>query len=174
MAQCADLGKGKTIHSKGQLQHFGAIVDDTSRQVGGRQCIMTPEGHVVPIHVRDGLPRMDMRPASDADMDQCPHVWLTSDSPWDLTVLDNEYEVDETFYDAIMEDPDVVERPEQRDPRVDDFGFLCSREDYEVMFKAQDEFIEANSNHWEEPLEVFYDFPCHGNPSPGSRWFVCA
>ena len=142
MAQYADLGKGQTIHSKGQMQHFGAIVDDTSRQAGGRQCIITQEGYVLPIHIRDGLPRIDMRPPTDKELEKYPHVFITSDSAWDPTVLDNEY--DEVFYDAIMEDPEVSQRREQRDPRIDDHGFLRSREDYEVLFKAQDAFISAN------------------------------
>ena len=30
MSQCADLGTGKSIHSKGQLEHCGLIVEDTS------------------------------------------------------------------------------------------------------------------------------------------------
>ena len=36
MAQYADLGRGKTIHSKGQIQNFGHIVKDTSRLAGGQ------------------------------------------------------------------------------------------------------------------------------------------
>ena len=28
--QCAELKTGKTVHSKGQSEHFGMIVDDTS------------------------------------------------------------------------------------------------------------------------------------------------
>ena len=154
MAQYADLGKGKTIHSKGQMEHFGAIIDDKSRQANGRQCIITHEGYVLPLHVRDGLPRLDMRPPTDDELDKYPHVYLTSDTAWDPTVLDNEY--DESFYDAVMEDPEVTTRREQRDPRIDDRGYLRDRDSYVALFEAQDEFIRVNSNFTVRE-EVFYD-----------------
>ena len=47
---------GRTIHSKGQLESFGLIVDDKSSQLGGSQCIITNEGHAIPLHIRGGLP----------------------------------------------------------------------------------------------------------------------
>ena len=37
MPQYAELGEGKTIHSKAQLEHFGALVDDTAKSSGGNQ-----------------------------------------------------------------------------------------------------------------------------------------
>ena len=55
VSQHAELKSGKTVHSKGQSEHFGMIVDDKSRACGGKQCMIAPEGHAVPIHVRDGL-----------------------------------------------------------------------------------------------------------------------
>ena len=64
-----------------------------------------PEGYTIPIHVRDGLPRMDMQIPTDAEMDEYPHVFITADSTWDPSVLDNEFE--EEFYDAVMELPEV-------------------------------------------------------------------
>ena len=155
MGQYADLGEGKTIHSKGQMEHFGALVDDTSRSAGGRQMIVTSEGYCIPIHIRDGLPRIDMRPPTDEELETLPHVYLTSDSPWDPSVLDNEY--DEDFYDAVQEDPDVVSRRETRDPRVDGHGFLRKREDYHALFKAQDEFIRAQTATLTPHEEIFYD-----------------
>ena len=51
MLQYAVLGTGKTIHSKGQMEHFGVVVDDRSRRNGGKQCVLTPEGYVVPISI---------------------------------------------------------------------------------------------------------------------------
>jgi len=83
---------------------------------------------------------MDLQKPTQADLERCHHVFLTSDAPWDPTVLDNEY--DEQFYDAIMDDPEVVRRREERDPRVDDFGYLRARESYTAAFN-QDEFIQA-------------------------------
>ena len=118
--------------------------------------MITAEGYVIPINIRDGLPRIDMRPATDDDLSRYPHVYITADTPWDQSVLDNEFDDDE-FHDAIMEDPDVVDRREQRDPRVDDHGFLRSREHYQVLFEAQDAFIQEKKTIWDEREDVFYD-----------------
>ena len=145
MSQYANLGRGKTIHSKGQMENFGLVVDDRSRRLhGGNQCIITQEGYVIPIHIRDGLPRFDMRPPTDEEMEKYPHVFITSDAPWDPHCLDEEFS--EEFHDTVMELPEVVERRENRDPRVDDQGNLRrTYDDYQALFRAQDEFIAANA-----------------------------
>ena len=48
MSQYANLGSGTLIHSKGQMEHFGILVDDKSRVTGGNQCVITAEGYVLP------------------------------------------------------------------------------------------------------------------------------
>jgi len=106
---------GRTIHSKGQLEAFGVLVDERSRIAGGTQCVVTNEGYVVPLRVRDGLSYMDMSPPSDNDLLTLPHVYFCADSRWDPSCLDNEDSVD-----AI---PSVaLERRDAHDRRVDDFG----------------------------------------------------
>lgn len=108
---------GRTIHSKGQLESFGIVVDDKSASVGGSQCLITNEGYVVPIHIRDGLPYIDMSVPTDGDMASYPHVFLCSDSPWDPTILDGEFQADS------FETPSVAtERRDNQDPRVSDLG----------------------------------------------------
>ena len=82
---------GRTIHSKGQLEAFGLYVDDKSRNAGGSQCIVTNEGYIVPLNIRDGLPYLSMSPPSDEDVASLPHVFFTADTTWDPTVLDNEF-----------------------------------------------------------------------------------
>ena len=60
MSQYAHSSKGKTIHSKSLLESFGCSVHDSALRAGGKQCIYTPEGYVIPLHVRHGLFYMDM------------------------------------------------------------------------------------------------------------------
>ena len=49
------------------------------------------------------------------------------------------------------------------DPRVDDCGFLHSCQDYEILFRAQDEFFAANANTTTEmKQEVYYDASTSG------------
>jgi len=100
--QYAHLGKGKTIHSCGQLEHFGNKVDDRSKRVGGKQLIVSHDGYAIPLSVRGGLAYLDMRPCTDEEMDEYPHVILTSDSEWNPTVLDQEAD-DMDWFDALQD-----------------------------------------------------------------------
>ena len=36
MLQCKNYGLGQTVHSKGQMEHFGVIIDNESRNAGGK------------------------------------------------------------------------------------------------------------------------------------------
>ena len=111
---------GCTIHSKGQLQSFGLLVDDTAVSVGGSQSIVTNEGYVIPLHVHDGLPYFDMTYPTETDMDTLPHVFFTADAPWDPSSLDGEY----------PDDPDAAlphaatSRRETQDSRVNSTGWI--------------------------------------------------
>jgi hypothetical protein len=89
--QYAYLGKGKTIHSSGQLEHFKHEVWDKSKKVGGQQCIITPDGIVLPLAMRSGLPYLDMKVPTLQEIEDIPHIHLTADTPWDPCVLDAEF-----------------------------------------------------------------------------------
>ena len=76
--QYAIVGKGKTIHSSNQLKSFGVQIDDTPRKLKGSQCIKHPDGYVIPLSIRNGLPYMDMKCPSEDEMNEYPHVIFTS------------------------------------------------------------------------------------------------
>ena len=56
--QYAYYGEGNTIHSALQMEAFGLQVDEKSRRskYPGRQRITTPDGYVIPLSIRNGLP----------------------------------------------------------------------------------------------------------------------
>ena len=115
----AGYNKGHTIHSKGQLESFGCKIDDTSRAVGGSQRIITPDGYIIPLSIRRGLPYMDVRPPTDEELesDEIPHVWLTADEDkWDPTILDNEYTAEH------IDDAESALEGFELDPTVNDYG----------------------------------------------------
>ena len=89
--QYAHYGIGRTIHSTNQLKSFGLEVTDTPRALKGRQQIHHPDGYVIPLSIRNGLPYMDMSPPTDNDLEAHPHVFFTSDDTWDPNSLDDEY-----------------------------------------------------------------------------------
>ena len=49
MLQYVNYGIGQMVHSKGQMEHFGVVIDNKSRNAGGKQCIIMPEGYTIPI-----------------------------------------------------------------------------------------------------------------------------
>ena len=95
MSQYAKHDHGKTIHSKNQLEHFRCVVLDTAKRHGGKQALYTPEGYIVPMHMRNGLFYIDMKPPSDTDMLQYPHTFTTTNHEWDPSIFDDEYHHDE-------------------------------------------------------------------------------
>jgi Reverse transcriptase (RNA-dependent DNA polymerase) len=114
--QYAHVGTGYSIHSSNQLRQFGIVVDDNPRCFSANgQTIRTPEGHFIPLSLRNGLPYMDMSPPTDNDMATYPHVTFTSDMPWDPHVLDDEYPVDQL--------PDTSDdTPSYRPDSLNDYG----------------------------------------------------
>ncbi|KAL7573666.1 hypothetical protein ACA910_008353 [Epithemia clementina (nom. ined.)] len=86
------LGKGRSIHSSGQLEWMGLKVDERSVLVGGRQRIKTLQNHIIPISIKGGLAYIQLvgRP-TDQDMDTYPHVFFTNPADWDPALLDYEF-----------------------------------------------------------------------------------
>jgi hypothetical protein len=91
--QYAHHGSGKTIHSVSQLRQFGTIVDDTPRNFGGRQCLETLDGYIIPLSVRSGLSFMDMSPPTKTELETYPHVFFTSDTDWNPHDISDEYSI---------------------------------------------------------------------------------
>jgi hypothetical protein len=101
MHQYAYTGKGGTIHSSGQLEWCGNDVNDRSIKIdGGRQRLTTPDGYVIPIDVKRGLPYIMMRPFTDKEFEELPHVLWTSEDDWDPTSLDTVISDDPNWYEV--------------------------------------------------------------------------
>ena len=138
--QYANYGKGKSIHSVHQLQSFGNVVDTTAKSFGGRQCLTTPCGYFIPLHIRDGLAYMDMRAPTEKEMSELPTVFFTSDAEWNPKHVDNEWSEQEIvqalgesgFDNGLYGD------------RINDFGELTSITDYEAKWD-RDLFIGYNA-----------------------------
>jgi hypothetical protein len=68
MHQYGYTGKGKTIHSCGQLEWYKNDVNDKSTKVlGGLQRIQTNDGYIISINIKVGLPYVKMRPYTDEE-----------------------------------------------------------------------------------------------------------
>lgn len=115
--QYAYTGKGRSIHSSGQMEAFKQLVFDKSIKVGGKQRIETVDGYIIPINFRNGLPFINMRPYKDKEWDSLPHVTITGDTDWDPTILDHEMEDEEEWANLLKEPPNIVP-----DPLFDEVG----------------------------------------------------
>lgn len=117
MHQYAYVGKGKTIHSCGQLEAHKQTVHDKSIKVGRKQHIETLDGYIIPLNIRQGLPYMTIRPFTDAEWEQLPQVILTADIDWNPSILDCEQEDNEEWFNAMEDLPTLTP-----DPLFDEYG----------------------------------------------------
>jgi hypothetical protein len=102
------MGHVKTIHSARQLDFSGHTVDEKSCKVGGLQRITSKNGYIIPITITNGLPYISMHPPTDHELATLPQEIMTSPSPWNPSILDNDYDTDDDdFFDSIEERPDV-------------------------------------------------------------------
>jgi hypothetical protein len=159
MHQYAYTGKGGTIHSSGQLEWCGNNVNDCSIKIdGGRQRLTTSDGYVIPIDVRRGLPYITMRPFTDEDFEELPHVLWTSEDDWDPASLDSVISDDPNWYKAEPSSP-------LPDPMYDEYGEFCGRvlinqHEWQVhYFDALDTKPGPDDDKFHDTLEQFADDP---------------
>ncbi len=89
MRQYAYHGRGRTIHSSGQIEWNKNTVDDRSIACNGRQIIKVLDGYILPLDIINGLPYLHMVPNTDAEFDTLPHIVLTSSAKWNPRCLDH-------------------------------------------------------------------------------------
>ena len=86
-----------------------------------------------------------MRKPTRHELATLPYVYLTSDASWEPSVLDSEFE----FQDSLIELPEVVEHRNNRDARIDNFGNLQIYEEFSAAVTHQDAegdvFFDATS-----------------------------
>jgi hypothetical protein len=125
--------------------------------VGGKQCITTLDGYIIPFTIKDGLPYMEMTYPTDEDLLKYPHVVLTSDMDWDPSCLD----CDGDDIDVFEDDTDDYD-----DNRIDSIGNYTGRvvnmlkniwstfNSVSPQYEDDDDYINYGS-HIFEPRHVF-------------------
>ena len=89
MNEYAYYGKGNSIHSSGQIEHFKHTVNDKSVLVGGSQSLHLLDGYALPLICKGGLMYLQfLGKPTDSDLACYPSVRLTSPHEWDPSVLD--------------------------------------------------------------------------------------
>jgi len=70
--------------------------------------------------MKDGLPYINLRPYTDNEWDNLPHMVLTGDTDWDPGILDCNYEDNDTWHDALSKPLTALPNP-----HFDEFGDYC-------------------------------------------------
>ncbi|CAJ1928442.1 unnamed protein product, partial [Cylindrotheca closterium] len=170
MNQFAHIGKGQSILSSAQMEHFGIQVDDKSSKVGGKQQISTPDGFVIPLDIKNGLPYLRMRPPTDRELSNpdIPHVVLTSDVDWDPSVLDVTIDVDEWAKSIPDNGSEEGERPFDRVGTLKSNTTVTTLRDSPALDDAIDFF---ESHHCVMPTDGLYEV--HPRQASDLDWFEC-
>ena len=110
--QYAYHGLNRTIHSSGQLEAYKNHVDDRSMKVGGKQCIRTNDGYVIPLDIINGLPYLKMQPHTDDEWNELPHVIFTGGDEWNPKILDHTLTDKDDWYNTVKDlDDGILQTP---------------------------------------------------------------
>ena len=86
--QYAISERGKTVHSTAQLESIGAKVgSEFDLLTDGPHVITTKCQREIPTEIIGGLIYMDMRPYSENEFTELPHIQMTSETEWDPITL---------------------------------------------------------------------------------------
>jgi len=146
--QFAHIAKGASILSSGQMEHFKIDVDDRSSEVNGTQRIITPDGFIIPLEFKNGLPYMPMRPPTDRELlhPGIPHVVLTSDQDWDPSVLDSAIADIETWAQSVPDDTaDESTRPFDHRGNLKTCQAISLLDDTIDLFTSWNEYLPTDS-----------------------------
>jgi hypothetical protein len=102
--QIALLGKGKSILSCLQMEHYGAEINEKSLLLPGGQQHIVMDGCQIPLTFRNGHAYLKCCPPTDDEVDYLPHVIMTADVDWDPTPYDNVISDHQKFYDPDIEE----------------------------------------------------------------------
>ena len=110
MHQYAYIGQSKTIHASIQMEAYKIQVDEKSKKIpGGKQRLTTPDGYLLPLNLIQGLAYLKIRPPTDYELENLPHVILTSDQDWDPNIFDNNINENSDDWYQIEDIPDNYE-----------------------------------------------------------------
>ena len=87
--QSAYTGRGHSILSSIQMEHFRNRVDDRVQALGGGQQITTSDGYNFPLSITNGLAYLNLRKFTKIEYQTLPHVVMTSEQPWDPRLYDD-------------------------------------------------------------------------------------
>ena len=153
MHEYAYYGRGNTIHFPCQIEWFNNTCDDKSHHAGGKQVITFLDGYTTQLQHRSDLMNMSiLGKPTDQDLNQYPHVLLTSPHEWDPSVLDYSHP-NTDGYPSWAPDPSVRD---QHDPRIDECGNIHHRTIHtlSILSDTPTIFVKKHDQH---PTTIYYN-----------------
>ena len=149
----AYCGRGNNIQSPCQIEWFHNTCDDKSHHVGGKQVITFLDGYAAVLQCRSGLMYMSiLGKPTDQDLDQYPHILLTSQHEWDPSLLD--YSHPNTLgYPSWA--PELSGR-DQQNFRIDECGNIRHRTVHTLSILS-DIFTLLVNKHDQNPTVIDYN-----------------
>ena len=87
------------------MESFGLDVNYKSKLLHHvKQKSISPDHYILLLKMKIGLPYIDISPPTNEELENLPHIIMTSDDHWDPTILDNDFD-SEAFHD-VSEIPD--------------------------------------------------------------------
>ena len=155
MHEYAYYHRGYTIHSPCQIEWFNNTCDDKSHHLGCKQVITFLDGYAAPLECRSGVMYMSiLGKPTDQDLDQYPHVLLTSPHEWDPSVLDIHISYPSTHGFPTWA-PDSSAR-DQHDPRIDECGNIHNRAIHTLSILS-DTPTTSTQKHDQQPTTIDYN-----------------
>jgi hypothetical protein len=152
MHQYALLNKGATI------QWYKNDVNDKSINVpGGLQRIQTLNGYIIPLSIKDGLVRLSIRPYTDHEWDNLPHVILTSELEWDPSVLDHDFKEVEQWGEVPELDSSFDDYGDYKHRVIVQHLAYFHRQDGDLIADVIDQCVLDAQTSQVLPEPVFYD-----------------
>lgn len=113
----------ESLFSCDLLEHYGCKVYDRPRALGGLQVIQSPDGHVFKLKFNSGLMYLPMRYPTEQEIENLPHVYLTSNAEqWNPDAFGDDV-TDDQWFDAV---------DEYEDGALDDDDFFDSRDTFVI------------------------------------------
>jgi hypothetical protein len=104
------------------MRHFGLQTCKIPRILGGQQRLSHSDDYFIPLSGRNSLPYIDIWNHSDLELNYFPHIFFTSDAPWDPSVLDDQFFVADLVIGADDQPPDFAS------DEVNNYGEIHSSE----------------------------------------------
>ena len=135
MISAASYGRGESILSRFQLEHYGCKLYDRPRVLGGRQVLTTPDDNKLKLKLKfhSGLMYLPLTYPSDNEVTNLPHVYRTSDEEqWNPDAF-NDRDIDDQWFNSISNEPEALDNDEFFDSRD---GFVLESNYYADINRA--------------------------------------